>query len=47
MGSNRKSANRIEYYFFVMEFRRNKIVNRWRTVTIVASKYHSVSRRAQ
>lgn len=46
MGSNRKSANRIEHYFFIMEFRRNKIVNRWRIVTVMASKYYAISRRA-
>jgi len=47
MGSNGKFANRIKHHFFIMEFRRNKVVNRWRTVAVVASKYYAVSRRTQ
>lgn len=47
MGSDRKSTNGIEHHFFIMEFGRNTVVNRWRTVAIMASKYYAVSRRTQ
>jgi len=47
MGPNRKSANRIEHHFFIMEFGRNKIINRWRIVAVMASKYYAISRRTQ
>lgn len=44
MGSNGKPANGIKHHFFIMELRRNEVIDGRRTVTTVASEYFAISR---